>query len=105
MSFGLLDTDIKFICSSLSQFEEIEKTALFGSRAKGNSKRGSDVDIAIWENKINFATISKLHAILEDYSPMPYLFDIVDYTHLSHKDIKEYINKVGIIIYQKGKLC
>ena len=101
MNFGLLDVDIDFICSSLSQFDEIDKAVLFGSRAKGNCNQGSDVDIAIWGEKINFTTISKLHAMLEDHSPMPYLFDIVDYTHLSHKELKEHIDRVGVIFYQK----
>jgi len=104
MSFSLLDTDIDFIRLSLSKFDEIEKAAIFGSRAKGNSKQGSDVDIAIWGDKVNFTTVSKLHAMLEEASPMPYLFDIVDYAHLSHKNLKEHIDRIGVVFYNKLSL-
>jgi len=71
------------IITTMQQFPEIEKAAIFGSRVKGNYKPGSDVDIAIWGNDISFSTLSRLHAILEEESPMPYFFDIVDYSHLN----------------------
>ncbi|WP_204226487.1 nucleotidyltransferase domain-containing protein [Clostridium botulinum] len=45
--FGLLERDIKYINEVLDKFEEIEKAIIFGSRAMGNYKKGSDVDIAI----------------------------------------------------------
>ena len=45
--FGLLDRDIKYIIKALEQHDEIEKAVIFGSRAMGNYKKGSDVDIAI----------------------------------------------------------
>ena len=44
--FGLLDRDIKYIIKALEQHDEIEKAIIFGSRAMGNYKKGSDVDIA-----------------------------------------------------------
>lgn len=37
----------------------------------------------------------------QDESPMPYLFDIVDYTHLEHKELKEHIDRIGKMIYEK----
>lgn len=65
MNFGLRDEDLDNIIATIQQFSEIEKAAIFGSRAKGNYKPGSDVDIAIWGNDISFSTLSRLHAILE----------------------------------------
>ena len=44
---GLLDRDIKYIRKALEKYDEIEKAVIFGSRAMGNYKKGSDVDIAI----------------------------------------------------------
>lgn len=45
--FGLLDRDIKYIRKALEKYDEIEKAVIFGSRAMGIYKKGSDVDIAI----------------------------------------------------------
>lgn len=101
MKFGLRDFDLKYIIEAISKFSEIEKAVIFGSRAKGNYKSGSDIDIAIYGEHINFNVLSILHANLEEESPMPYLFDIVDYTHSENEDIKEHIDRVGVIIYIK----
>jgi predicted nucleotidyltransferase len=102
VTYGLLEQDIAFIVKALSQYPEIEKAVLFGSRAKGNYKAGSDIDLAVMGDKINFDTISRLHAFLEEQSPMPYFFDIIDYTHLEHLELKEHIGRVGKVIYNKS---
>ncbi|MFA5880057.1 MAG: nucleotidyltransferase domain-containing protein [Candidatus Margulisiibacteriota bacterium] len=101
MIFGLRETDLTYISDTLRQFEEIKKAILFGSRAKGNFKKGSDIDIAIDGDNITFSTVSRLQAIFEDESPMPYKFDIVDYSHLNHDELKEHINRVGVVFYER----
>lgn len=101
MNSGLRDEDLNNIITIMQQFSEIEKAAIFGSRAKGNYKPGSDVDIAIWGNDISFSTLSRLHAILEEESPMPYFFDIVDYSHLNHKELKSHIDRAGIVFFTR----
>ena len=101
MSFGLQDKDLAYIVSIIQQYEEVEKAAIFGSRAKGNYKPSSDVDIAIWGSEITFTVVASLHDILEEESPTPYFFDIVDYSHLSHQELKEHIDRVGIVIFTR----
>ena len=96
--FGLLESDVKFIRLVLSKYREIEYAKIFGSRAKGTYKLGSDVDLAIYGEKVDFDTISNLKFELEN-GPMPYFVDIVDYSHLDHKNLKEHIDRVGKIIY------
>lgn len=95
VDFGLQDTDLAYIISVLGDFPEIEKAVIFGSRAKGNYKAGSDVDIAIFGDEISFSTIARLHYRLEEEGPLPYFFDIVDYTHSTHKELREHIDRVG----------
>lgn len=103
MNFGLKDSDLDYIKKVLGKFPEIEKAVIFGSRAKGNYKPGSDVDIAIYGEKIDFDVVSALHAMLEDEGPLPYYFDIVDYTHLTHEELKEHIDRVGKVIFEREK--
>ena len=104
MSLGLRNTDLEYIVQVLSKFPEIEKALIFGSRAKGTHKAGSDVDIAIVGESITFDIISKVRFQLEEESPMPYFFDIVDYTHLEHLELKEHIDRVGKTIWDKKKV-
>lgn len=101
MRFGLMPSDLCYITDTLKRFPEIKKALLFGSRVKGNYKSGSDIDIAIVGEQINFDTLSRLHAILEEQSPLPYLFDIVDYTHLDHLELKNHISRLGEVIYER----
>lgn len=102
MKFGLKEQDLMFVIKTMEKFSEIEKAAIFGSRAKGNYKPGSDIDIAIFGEDVCFDTISKLHTILEDESPMPYFFDIFDYTHSDSEDLKAHVDRVGKTIYEKN---
>jgi predicted nucleotidyltransferase len=45
--YGLKDLDIQKIQSVFTQFPEIQKVIIYGSRAKGNFKMGSDIDLTI----------------------------------------------------------
>ena len=100
-SLGLKAEDLAHIVSVISEFAEIEKAAVFGSRAKGNYNKGSDIDIAIFGEMITFSTIAGLHSRLEEESPLPYFFDIVDYTHSGHQELKEHIDRVGKTIFNR----
>ncbi len=96
--FGLRQSDLKNIVEILGQFDTINEAILFGSRAKGNYKHGSDVDIALKGN-IDFRTITRLSYLLNQESLMPYKFDFVNYSHTDHKDLKDHIDRVGVPIY------
>ncbi|WP_291563199.1 MULTISPECIES: nucleotidyltransferase family protein [unclassified Clostridium] len=97
--FGLLDRDIKYILQAMSKLKEIERAVIFGSRAMGNYKKGSDVDMVIMGNNITKDTILQLDEYLNEIYPLPYFFDIINYNEISNKKLKEHIDKVGKEIY------
>lgn len=43
-----------------------------------------------------------INRMLEDQGPLPYFFDVVDYTHLNHKEFIDHIDRVGTVIFEKG---
>lgn len=100
MSLGLRESDINEMNRAFKRFPEIEEVVIFGSRAKGTYKRGSDVDLALFGPKVNFNTISKLHFWLNEESSMPYTFDVVWFEQLDNTELKEHIMRVGKIIYK-----
>ncbi|PFM75222.1 DNA polymerase III subunit beta [Bacillus sp. AFS077874] len=102
MKYGLSEKDLSAIIQAASSFDAIDRVILFGSRAKGNYRPTSDIDLAIYGDQVNFHIVSKLHARLEDLSHMPYLFDIVDGTHLTHQALKRHIERVGQVIFKKS---
>lgn len=101
--FGLIERDISYIKKALKNFKEIEKAIVFGSRAMGNYKKGSDVDIAIIGKEITSETIFKLDDYLNEVYPLPYFFDIIHYDLIINDKLKEHIDTEGKIIYIKGE--
>ena len=95
--YGLSEINGKRIMDFFSRFSEVQEAVLFGSRAKGNYRQGSDIDIAVK------GTVSKdvLSALLVafDETVLPYFVDIVVYDHIKNIALKEHIDRVGICIY------
>jgi predicted nucleotidyltransferase len=76
---GLSDKQLKQIIDVLRQYKDIDKAVLFGSRAMGNYKKGSDVDIAIMGKNADFTLAAKIKSHLEDDTYLPYFFDVISY--------------------------
>ena len=98
MSIGLSNRDISIIKTVLQGFSEVESATLFGSRAKGNFKTGSDIDIAISLKKGSQKSIQEIHDKLEEETPLPYFFDVIDFNTIQNSDLIEHIKRVGIDI-------
>lgn len=102
MNFGLRQQDMNEIVRVLQKFPSIKEAILFGSRAKGTHKEGSDVDIAIKGNAIDHSVVASLAFLLNEESASPYFFDIVHFEALSEQELIEHIHRVGKCIYSRG---
>lgn len=102
--FGLIDSDIRFIKLALEKFAEIEYGIIFGSRAMGNYKKGSDIDIAIKGEGITSKTLYNLSDLLNEEYPLPYFFDLIHYESISNTNLKAHIDKEGKIIYHTNSV-
>jgi len=98
MNTGLSYKDMSIIKTALQNFTGVESAILFGSRAKGNFKTGSDIDIAISFKKDTQTNIQEIHDQLEEETPLPYFFDLVDFNTIQNQDLIEHIKRVGIDI-------
>jgi len=99
---AIYDKSFTLIRESLAEFPEIEKAVIFGSRAMGNYKKGSDIDIVICGENVNHNTTSRLHGKLNEELPVPYFVDIINYNSINLKELKEHIENSGKIIYEKN---
>lgn len=97
--FGLLERDLKYILEAANKYSEIEEVIIFGSRAMGNYKKGSDVDIALKGEYVNRKIVYKLSDDLNEEYPLPYFFDVVNYNDISNEELKRHIDDVGKTIY------
>lgn len=95
--FGLSSKHLDMILSAVRQFPEIDSVKIYGSRAKGTYKPGSDIDLALYGPAVSMDTVLKLDAVLDDLL-LPYEFDLSVYSQLVNADLKEHIDRVGIQI-------
>ncbi len=98
--FGLKDTHIAAINSVFAQYPQVEKAILYGSRAKGNYRNGSDIDLTILGDKLNFDILQKIEIDLDDLL-LPYKIDLSIFNTIENTGLRQHIERVGIIFYTK----
>jgi uncharacterized protein len=96
-AFGLDVTTVSRIHSILRNYEEIEKAVIYGSRAKGNYREGSDIDLALF-GKVSTKTVADVLDEFEE-SFLPYTFDIAAYNSIKNDNLREHIDRVGKVFY------
>lgn len=94
--FGLSDKTIAVIIEAIGRFPEIEKAAIFGSRALGNHKSGSDIDLALFGKDVGESTIGRLSRWLNEESSLPYMVDVVGVELCENQELRRHILEKGI---------
>ncbi|TDB58223.1 nucleotidyltransferase family protein [Arundinibacter roseus] len=97
--FGLIENDMEEIVSILAQFPNVQTALIFGSRAKGNYRNGSDVDICLKGKSLNFNEISQISYQLNEETRMPYMFDVLDYKTIQEPALVDHIDRIGVEFY------
>ena len=101
MRFGLTDAQLAEITAILQKYPEVGRGIIFGSRAMGNYKEASDIDLAIKGEDVTFKTAINISGELED-SELPFLCDVVNYNTIDHPPFKEHIDTEGVTFYRCG---
>ncbi|MEI6085471.1 MAG: nucleotidyltransferase domain-containing protein [Verrucomicrobiota bacterium] len=100
MNHGLSANTVERVVSALAHYPEIEKAVLYGSRAKGNYRTGSDIDLTLFGDRLNHTLLTRLDNELDDLL-LPYKFDLSLFTDLTHPELVDHIRRVGVVFYEK----
>ncbi len=100
MKFGLTAEELKMICDLFCTYPQITRINIFGSRALGNYKHNSDIDLTIW-GKVNRALLGTISLELDNL-PLPYLFDINIYDQIQHRPLQEHIDQYSQTLYVRN---
>ena len=100
MNHGLTDGTVAQIHEVLAHFPEVEKAVLYGSRAKGNYKPGSDVDLTLVGAEVTSKILGQIRGELED-GLLPYTFDVSILSQITQADLLDHIRRVGVVFYEK----
>jgi uncharacterized protein len=104
MKFGLKEEVMEKINRIFSRYERIEKVIIYGSRAKGNYKTGSDIDLTMMGEDLTLSYRCKIELELDDLL-LPYTFDISIFDEISSPKLIDHINRVGALFYIKKRVC
>jgi len=99
MQFGVPDKSLKLIVDLIGSYTEVEMAMVFGSRAMGNFKNGSDVDIALFGSEVTTKIAIDISASLNEKLPLPYHFDAIGYSSNQEESLKKHIDDFGKIMY------
>jgi len=101
MPFGLTDKTIQQINDVFAQFTAIEQVIIYGSRAQGNYKNGSDIDLTIKGKDLTMQLIFVIEDKLDDLL-LPYTFDLSLFEQINNPDLINHIHRVGEVFYHKN---
>jgi uncharacterized protein len=97
--FGLKQGDIARIREVFERDSRVGEAILYGSRAKGSQKTGSDIDLALKGKGLNLQALNEINLKLDDLL-LPYIFDLSIYDRIDNPDLLDHIKRVGKVFYQ-----
>ena len=100
--FGLSESAVATVRQIFSRYPQIERAILYGSRAKGNYKRGSDIDLTLIGEGLDDRVLAEVTEALVE-SDLPYTVDLSLFATLDHAALRDHIQRVGVVFYERAK--
>ena len=101
MKFGLSDRVIEELHTVFVRHPNISKVLIFGSRAKGNYREGSDIDLAALGTGLDYKQLLQILAEIDELELL-YSVDLLDYYKNVNTPIGDHIDRVGQVFYQSA---
>jgi len=98
--FGLPPATLDKLNSVFARHSAIDAVLIYGSRAKGNYRAGSDIDLTIKGSEIPFAEFMQIEDQIDDLM-LPYTVDLSQYRQLENADLIAHIDRVEVEIYAR----
>ncbi len=100
MQFGLNDTELQALRTTLASIPEVEEAIIYGSRARGTNRVASDIDITLKGSALTYLQLALLDARIDDLY-LPYFVDLSLFSMLKNPDLLESIDREGKVLYKK----
>ena len=98
--YGLTAGTIEKITGVFARYPQIEQVILYGSRAKGNYRNGSDIDLTIQGEEVTYSQLLSIENALDDLL-LPYKIDLSLLRQIDNPDLIDHIKRIGIVFYEK----
>ncbi|MRX47325.1 nucleotidyltransferase domain-containing protein [Pedobacter puniceum] len=97
---GLEPDDILKIKTVFMEYPQLDSVLIYGSRAKGNYRPASDIDLTLIGEDLTSSMLSEIEFKLDDLL-LPYKFDISIYDKITDARFLDHINRIGKEFYRK----
>lgn len=97
---GLKPEHLEKVMRVFRQHPDIKEVKVYGSRAKGSFRKGSDIDLAFIGVGLNHRQIIRIGRELDDLM-LPYTFDLTDYGSITNKALSDHIDRAGKVLYRQ----
>lgn len=99
MPYGISEDSFNNIIGVFNAFKKITQVRLFGSRALGRHRPGSDIDLAVEGDSLTLNDLLEIRLKLDNLM-LPYRFDLVVLDDQITPELRDHIERVGTVIYQ-----
>jgi uncharacterized protein len=98
--FGLTPQTVEKIQSVLARFAQLDRAVIYGSRAKGNFRNGSDIDLTLFGDQLTHSDLREIENRIDDLM-LAYSFDLSLFQHISNRGLVQHIERVGKEFFTK----
>jgi uncharacterized protein len=96
--FGLTATVLAMLREVFANYPAVTEVRLYGSRAKGNFRPSSDIDLSIMDKAVTDTQLMKMENDIDDL-PLPYSVDLSLFHHIDNPTLAEHILRIGKVFY------
>jgi len=100
-SLGLSQRIVDSLLETFSRYPKVERVIIYGSRARGDYRPGSDIDLAVIAPKMRFDEFSRLWNEVDEL-PIAFNIDLLHLDTLENQALKEAIEASGKAIYESS---
>jgi len=101
--FGLPEQTRLAMQRVFARYPEIKQVIIYGSRAKGNYRAGSDIDLTLLGTAVDNTVLSRVLVDLDELNT-PYLMDVSILEQIESQKLVEHIERVGQVFYDWNSL-
>jgi predicted nucleotidyltransferase len=95
---GLRPDELEKLRGVFETEPSVAKVILYGSRAKGTYRPGSDIDLTLKGQSLTMDRLMDLSSKIDDLL-LPYEVDLSIYDHIDNLELRDHINRVGKVVF------
>lgn len=100
--FGLPLHAVEKLCAVFHACPQVERVILYGSRAKGNYRVGSDIDLTVEGKGLSLAQLLAMESQIDELL-LPWMVDLSLKDRIDNPALLDHIARVGLPFYERGR--